>query len=222
MRAGVAGIKRRHTDLFADVSFERLLQLHSDILEAMHLRMLDGEVTRDEARVLRTQELFAVFGHRLTVAEAEDLYVEYRADYDDAADVVPGTFELLDELEARGVRMGIVTNNLVAEQLEKLEQLKLSHYFEMLAISEEVGVAKPDPAIFDVALSRMELGAADVVMIGNSLESDVAGAIAAGIDVVWLDRLNEGAAAAPPEVKAVIPTDLSDTHMVLEALLERR
>jgi len=222
MRAGVAGIKRRHTDLFADVSFERLLHLHSDILEAMHLRMLDGEVTRDEARVLRTQELFAMFGRPLTVPEAEDLYVEYRADYDDAADVVPGTYALLDALKEQGIRMGIVTNNLVREQLEKLEQLKLSHYFEMLAISEEVGVAKPDPVIFDVALSRMGLDACDVVMIGNSLESDVAGAIAAGIDVVWLDRLSEGAAAAPPEVKAVVSTDLSDTPTVLAALLERR
>ena len=219
VRGGLDGVKVRYRELFDETPIEEMERFYSEILEETHAQLLKGELNKDQARVLRTKRFFAHWGLTIDDAEADSEYLRYRADYDAAAGVVPGTYELIDALESRDIRLGIITNNLVAEQHTKLRELNLFDRFEMLAISEEVGVAKPDPLIFEVALERMNLDRSEVVVIGDSLTSDVAGALSFGIPVVWVDRRNLGRAAAPVGVKAVIATDLSNTDEVLDALL---
>ena len=219
VRAGVIGTAARHAATFAGVPTEQLEALHSEILEETHVRVLAGEVTMAAARVERTQRFFAAWGVELDPDEAEAEYLHYRQDYDAAGGVVRGTYELLDAIDALGVRMGIITNNLVAEQHRKLRSLDLFDRFEMLAISEEVGVPKPDPHIFNVALDRMSLGTDDVVMVGDSLTSDVAGALGVGIATVWLDRHGHGPGVAPAELQAVVTGDWTDTDAAVAAIL---
>jgi beta-phosphoglucomutase-like phosphatase (HAD superfamily) len=84
--------------------------------------------------------------------------------------------------------MAIVTNNSVAEQIEKLSALDIARYFDTIVISEDVGVIKPDPKIFAFALERLGAKAHEAVMVGDSLANDIAGAINAGIAPVWLNR----------------------------------
>ena len=148
-------------------------------------------------------------------------YRQFRRDYDAAVQVVRGSRELLDRLTADGIRLAIVTNNLVAEQIPKLQQLKLDHYFEVVTISEAVGVSKPDPIIFEVTLEKLSLSPADVVMIGDSLTSDIAGARAAGIRCVWLKR-REDSSDTPPEGVPLIAGDLQDTETVMRVLAALR
>lgn len=84
----------------------------------------------------------------------------------------------------------IVSNGYVEMQYHKLEQSGLQECFRHLVFSEEVGFMKPDPRIMDVAVMRNrrelpDLQADEVIMIGDSYSSDIAGAIAAGIDTIW-------------------------------------
>jgi putative hydrolase of the HAD superfamily len=81
-----------------------------------------------------------------------------------------------------------VSNNLQAEQEEKLRHLGMAHLIDALVVSETVGVAKPDPAIFATALRQLGCAADDAVMLGDSWAADVLGARAAGLRAVWLNR----------------------------------
>lgn len=94
----------------------------------------------------------------------------------------------LRRLRARGLRLALVTNGPSDLQRQKLLASGLSGYFACVAISGEVGVGKPDPAIFGVALEPLGAVAGEAMMVGDTLARDVAGAQAAGIPSVWLNR----------------------------------
>ena len=93
----------------------------------------------------------------------------------------------------------IVTNGFVEVQYEKFDKSGLRDCFAHIVLSEEVGCQKPNPRIFEEALRMNGLQAEDVVMIGDSWNSDIQGAINAGIDQIWIrkskDPLPEGQSA---------------------------
>ena len=93
---------------------------------------------------------------------------------------------MLAGVKARAL-VGIVTNNLLEEQQDKLRQCRLDGYVDELVVSEKAGVSKPDPRIFQIALDRLGCRRDEVVMVGDSWPADVAGAIAAGIRAVWFN-----------------------------------
>ena len=80
----------------------------------------------------------------------------------------------------------IVSNGFREVQYYKLEHSGLANCFAHTLISDEIGINKPQPEIFRIALERNGMQAEDVVMIGDSYSSDIAGAKAAGIDQIWI------------------------------------
>jgi putative hydrolase of the HAD superfamily len=100
------------------------------------------------------------------------------ATFDDAADV-------LDEL-SRTCTLALVTNGAGCLQREKLAASGLAHRFAAVVVSADVGIGKPDAAVFRHALAQ--LGADHALMVGDSLARDVEGALAAGLDAVWVNR----------------------------------
>lgn len=98
-------------------------------------------------------------------------------------DVLP-TF---DALRARGKTLGLISNwDLRLEGI--LEELGLSGRLDSVVISHQVGAEKPDPAIFRRAIELCGLAPGQALHVGDSLEEDVAGARAAGMQAVWLRR----------------------------------
>src|SRR2546427_1073532 len=89
---------------------------------------------------------------------------------------------------ARNHRLALVSNGAPDVQREKLAGTTLGRYFSAIVISCEVGFGKPDRRIFEIALERIGANAHETVMVGDSLARDVAGAHAAGIRAVWIDR----------------------------------
>jgi putative hydrolase of the HAD superfamily len=110
-------------------------------------------------------------------------------------DDVPDFLAALDEA---GIATALVTNSSTMAQLAKLEAVGLATAFDAVVISGQVGVAKPDPGIFGRALDELHLTAADVWHVGDSLSTDVAGAVAAGIWSVWLNRTGRQLAPSDP------------------------
>ena len=200
-RHGLVSMRERFE--LEDVPIETLEELYSEGLEAVHVRLLRGEMSQNEARTVRVQQLLATYGIELDDEQALAEYVRFRQDYDAACRVVAGTHELLQQLLGDGLRLAVITNNLVAEQTAKLRQLALDAYFDVVSISEEVGVTKPDPEIFHVTLERLRLPVDRVVLVGDSLESDIAGALGVGMRCVWLDRQPERGRQAPVGVPTI-------------------
>lgn len=109
----------------------------------------------------------------------------------------PEVPDTLARLRADGVRLAVVSNWDVSLH-DVLERTDLRRLVDAVVISAVEGVAKPDPAIFRIALAK--LGVSEAVHVGDSLEHDVAGARAAGLEAVLVVR---DQAVAPPGVRAV-------------------
>lgn len=98
-----------------------------------------------------------------------------------------GVREMLASLHGK-VKMGIITNGFNALQQKRLENTQTAGFFDLLVVSETVGVAKPDRQIFDYAFSQMgEVERSKVLMVGDTLASDILGGNLAGIDTCWFN-----------------------------------
>jgi FMN phosphatase YigB (HAD superfamily) len=89
---------------------------------------------------------------------------------------------------SQGIRLALVTNGPSDFQRDKLAAVGLIDVFDAIVISGECGVAKPDAAIFRLALERLGAEPEDVWHIGDSISTDVVGAKKAGLSAVWLNR----------------------------------
>lgn len=104
----------------------------------------------------------------------------------DICTLLPGAQELMEALHGK-VKMGIITNGFTELQAVRLERTGMSAYFDKVVISEQVGVAKPDLAIFDHALQMAGLPCkSKVLMVGDNLHSDILGGLNFGIETCWL------------------------------------
>ena len=112
--------------------------------------------------------------------------------------LLPGAEELVRYL-AKKYPLTVVTNGFIEVQYEKFDKSGLRDCFAHIVLSEEVGCQKPNPRIFEEALRMNGLQAEEVVMIGDAWNSDIQGAINAGIDQIWIrkskDPLPEGQSA---------------------------
>lgn len=86
------------------------------------------------------------------------------------------------------VPLALITNGASDTQRDKVRALNIESWFDCIVISGEAGVAKPAPAVFELALDKLGVEKEAVCHVGDSLASDVAGANAAGITSVWLNR----------------------------------
>jgi FMN phosphatase YigB (HAD superfamily) len=198
---------------------ERLADRFLEIVEETHALWLSGELSADELRAERIRRLVAESGSAdLEPSEAEELAAAYRDAYLAARRPVIGAGELLAEVRRRGARVVAVTNNLVAEQEDKLRHVAMRHLFDELVISEAVGISKPDPRIFDLALRGAGVGSHEAIMLGDSWANDVMGAIGSGIAAAWLDRAGRGAPDA--SVSVLVLSSLQPAREVAAALLD--
>jgi len=188
---------------------------HSVILEELHLEVLDGRRTIDEARRERFGRLLAAAGAQRVDERAAASAAFYRLAYERAWRAVPGALELVAALGARGLACVIVTNNGVAEQRRKLERVGLAPHASALVTSEEVGVSKPAKRIFEVALDTAGAAPDEAVMLGDAWHTDIAGARGMGIAAVWFNRLGlESPDPSVPELGALEPTDTVLRHLL--------
>ena len=172
----------------ATVPLEELELVHDEQLHANYLRTLDGSLSDDEARLERMRGICRRYGVQAdgtTIAEAAAAYAREKQSN---PRLVPGVLELLEALRGR-VKIGVVTNGPSARQRNKLESFDIRpEDLDGLAISEDVGAAKPDPAIFRHALAGLGVAPKRVTMVGDSWENDVLGALGSGMAAVWLNR----------------------------------
>lgn len=85
-------------------------------------------------------------------------------------------------------KMGIITNGFNAMQQKRLDNTQTAPFFELLVVSENVGIAKPDKRIFEYAFAQMgNVDKRRILMVGDTLSSDIVGGQNAGIDTCWFN-----------------------------------
>lgn len=159
--------------------------------EAMHGGRLQlRETSRDEPES-HDRVLFAKLGLEALginpIPHAEAMHEAYWDAVLGHMEIREGVLHLLTRLKAAGVPVGICTNMNADIQMRKLCRLGLADVCGNLITSEEAGRDKPHPEIFRLALRRLGSKAEQTLMVGDSLNHDVRGALAAGLPALWLN-----------------------------------
>lgn len=128
--------------------------------------------------------------------------------------VFPDTVTTLQSLRST-YALGMITNGTPDLQSEKIRRTALAGYFDVILISGAVGIGKPDPRIFAMALEQLAVPAAATVMVGDNMFRDIKGAQQAGVKGVWIPRA-DGLRDASVTPDAHI-TGLTELHTVLQA-----
>ncbi|WP_328319840.1 HAD family hydrolase [Streptomyces sp. NBC_00388] len=142
-------------------------------------------------------------GTALTDQEADAWFARHLAHYEAAWALFPDAVPALDAL-AGGYRHGVLSNSAVRNQDRKLRALGVRDRFEVLVCAADLGVAKPAAGAFHAACEALRLDPSDVLYVGDHPDTDAAGALAAGLSAVWLDRAGLG---GRPELDRITALD---------------
>lgn len=104
----------------------------------------------------------------------------------------PDMAEVLDALSGT-YKLGLVTNGLSKSQHGKIDSLGIRNRFDAIVVSGDVGIHKPDPRLFQLCLSQLEVASERAVYVGDHYENDMCGARCAGIRAIWYTKAAKNA-----------------------------
>jgi 2-haloacid dehalogenase len=199
---------RKTFDLLQFKYEENYLDTYQKINRELWRALERHEIMPAVLRVRRFELLLEALG---LSGSADDLNIAYVEQLGLCTDLMDGAYEVLQTLH-KNAHNAIVTNGLEAVQRSRLMHSTIHPFISELIISEEVGAAKPHPAFFDAAFARTgNPPKSDVLIVGDSLTSDIQGGLDYGIDTCWYNPTGEEK-----------PEDLSITYEIrrLAELLE--
>lgn len=178
-------------------------------------RYAKGEITRDYLIVERFRRPLSV-GKGIEVTK--ELCLEMSGKFLDFCaskpGVIDGAHELMDYLKQKGYRMHMCSNGFHEVQYKKLAACGLRDYFDTIILSEDAGVNKPSSLYFDYALKVSGANKKDTLMIGDNLQSDIIGALNAGLDAMLFNRWQVPSQEFPQNLTFAVET-LSEIKMIL-------
>lgn len=191
---------------------EQMIADYSALNDSYWKRLERGEITKPRLVIQRFEEFFDSLGLDTSLAPAFNQ--EYQLRLGDTICYRDNSDTLVQELHLL-YNQYIVTNGPVATQYRKLRNAKLLPYFDEIFISDEIGAEKPASAFFDYVFRHIPPhDKQDLLIIGDSLTSDIQGGIQAGIRTCWY---NPAKLPVPENVK---PTYVISNLQMLKKLLE--
>lgn len=146
-----------------------------------------GVLSSKQVRVERFRRLFKDIDVQFSADEFSELFIRHLSE---GAFLLEGVEKLCEYLSGK-YTLAIVTNGIKEVQLSRLKRSSIKKYISDIIISEEVGVSKPDPRIFEFALKKLNhYDKQSVLMIGDSLSSDIQGGVNFGIDTCWFNPMH--------------------------------
>jgi putative hydrolase of the HAD superfamily len=149
----------------------------------------EGKITQTRLKTRRFELLFETINLSYNTQDFSSQYLDNLAQCTQLIDGAEDIFKVLGDI----YKIAIITNGLGEVQRPRLERSSLCEYIREIIISEEVGAAKPDRKIFEAAFERMNNPAkSEVLMIGDSITSDILGGINYGLDTCWFNPRERG------------------------------
>ncbi|HFA49955.1 MAG TPA: noncanonical pyrimidine nucleotidase, YjjG family [Bacteroidetes bacterium] len=143
------------------------------------------EITSAELRTIRFEKFLDALGE---YRDPEEMSSYYLLELSKTEFLIKGALPLLEQLKRDGQQLCLITNGLKDVQRPRIENTGFEKYFETIVISDEIGVAKPNASFFEYAFS--EIGKPEkeeVIVIGDSLKSDIKGGNGFGLDTCWFN-----------------------------------
>lgn len=175
-------------------------QLYREINHQLWLEFEAGTVSAEVLRLKRFERLLAGKARHISPQAFSDRYLLSLAA---GTDLIEGALEVVQALQPH-YQLAMITNGFKAVQRPRIARSALRDYFPVIVVSEEVGAAKPAPAIFQVAFEQMGHPARnEVLLIGDSLTSDIRGGHNYGLDTCWFNP-----------TRASNPLDIASTYEI--------
>jgi len=163
---------------------EGVLNLYREINSGLWADLEKGRISSLVLRVKRFDTLAARLGWDISPEKFSQAYLR---ELDNSGFMVPGARAMLKAIPP-GLHKVIITNGIKDTQYGRLKKADLMEVFEEIIISEEAGIAKPAAGFFDYTLERIGFRQiANMLVIGDSLSSDIAGGAGYGIDTCWFN-----------------------------------
>ncbi len=152
-----------------------------------------GKISADELQTTR----FNQWAKKLS-RQPSELNHAFLMAMADICHPLDGVEQMLNELAGK-VRFGIITNGFTVMQDLRLQRTGLKSYFDFVVVSENIGLPKPHPSIFQHALTLSEsVDKSAVLMVGDTLETDILGGQNSGLDTCWLSHGKQNTTAIQP------------------------
>lgn len=160
------------------------LKIYKEINSKLWKEIEAGSITQQQLKVERFKRLSVALDIDFDPIEFANCYAKNLAN---SSHLYDESFSLVEDLH-KNHKLLMVTNGLTEIQDKRIRKSNIAKYFDDIIISEEVKVSKPDPKIFDIALKGIkDLDKSKILMIGDSLTSDIQGGINFGIDTCWFN-----------------------------------
>jgi len=174
---------------------ERVLEAYSRANREAWADFEKGMIAHEELKTRRFEDFLRRLGLEGDAWVLGRIYVERLSEQ---RILMPGAEEALAYL-APSHTLALVTNGIKEVQRRRLEASPIARFFAATIISEEVGYAKPDPRMLDAAAHAVGISdKSRMILVGDSLSSDIGAGLNYGIDTVWLNRRGEGCGPKPP------------------------
>lgn len=192
------------------LDLDRFIAVYEPLNLEFWRRFRESEINKEQLRYQRLKAAFDACHYHVDDTDINviaDMYIAYLPNYNHVFD---GCFDLLDALKSK-YKLHLITNGFEEVQHLKIKNAGLSHYFDLVLTGEAAGVKKPDPEIFNLALEKTGASIANSVMIGDSYDADVLGALNIGMPAIWFYRTQQPIPPLQP-----IARELSDIHDFFE------
>ncbi|MBQ2803318.1 MAG: YjjG family noncanonical pyrimidine nucleotidase [Lachnospiraceae bacterium] len=190
---------------------EEMIQRYSQINDRFWKQLELGEITKEELLTGRFLCLFEEYG--IENVDVESFRLEYQEALGSTFSYIDDSLEVCKTLYGK-VKQYVVTNGVTSTQLNKLKLSGLDEWMEELFISEQIGAPKPQKEFFDYCFSQIEeKDKSKILLVGDSLTSDIKGGVLAGIATCWYRM--EGSknyTSFHPDY------EISDLHQILDIL----
>ncbi len=161
------------------------LNIFHNVNKQIWLEFEQKQITAEELKPERFRRYFTQLNiENISPQEFSDVYLSFLAKNNE---LLSGAKNLIVDIE-KDFRLVLLTNGLSFVQKSRFYSSELRQFFELIIISEEVGLAKPDPAIFQLVFDKLDFtDKSKALMIGDNLSSDILGGINFGIDTCWFN-----------------------------------
>ncbi len=184
-QAALANAFGRHGLKCPDGAIRAYREINADLW----VQFESGQIEKDVLLVKRFAQLFERLGIGV---DAHDFNAQYLVELGKGVDLIDGALEICRLLHEKGKHIYIVTNGASVSQRMRLEGSRIRTYISDIFISEDVGFQKPRKEYFDYVFQQLPpTDRSKIIMIGNSLTSDVQGGLNAGVDTCWFNKDGE-------------------------------
>ncbi|KAL8714662.1 MAG: hypothetical protein Q9220_001611 [cf. Caloplaca sp. 1 TL-2023] len=184
LRCAITAVQKKYA-VFEANKLEGLIVKYNAALERAYDKYLRKEIAYEDTNALKVQLFFTELGLlQPSLEQIDEFRAVYKPAYRAKRRATPGSVETLVRLRENGYTLAIASNGQIEDQAAKAESIGIRHLVDRIFTSEEAGYCKPERRLFQFAIQAFGVSPDAVHMVGDSVDSDIAGALETGLSPI--------------------------------------